>query len=132
MTINNVLGLDVGRKRIGVARVNTIARLPEPIVTLSNDNQFTSRLKELIHIYSIDIIVVGLPRSLDGNETDQSSYTRDFAKGLEYFNLPVVFQDETLSSVEAESRLSGSKTYEKSKIDSMAAVIILEDYLKTI
>ena len=97
MTINNALGLDIGKKRIGVARVNMIALLPTPVTTLVNDDQFINKLRELVNNYEIDTIVVGLPRSLDGKETDQSKYTRDFAVNLSIFNLPVIFQDETLS-----------------------------------
>lgn len=128
----NILGLDIGKKRIGVARVNMVAKLPQPIGTIANDASFLGILGDLIKTYEIDTIVVGLPRSLDGNETDQSKYTRDFARNMTEFNLPVIFQDETLSSVEAESRLSGRRAYEKSKIDAMAAAVILEDYLVSI
>lgn len=128
MTINNLLALDIGKKRIGVARANMIARLPQPLITLDNNDQLINKLSELINLYDIDIIIVGLPRSLDGNETEQSKYTRDFTKDIAVFNIPVVFQDETLTSVNAKNRLN-NKSYKSVSIDAEAAAIILEDYI---
>jgi len=128
----NLLGLDVGEKRIGVARVSMLARLPQPLDTLNNDDQFTNRLNQLIDSYQIDSLIVGLPRNLNGEETKQSTYVRDFCENkLKSLDLQIFFQDETLSSHEAELRLNSvKKHYKKSDIDSVAAVVILEDYLQ--
>ncbi len=125
----NYLALDIGSKRIGVARANSVARLPEPLQVIPNDPDFRSQLDSIIAEYGADEIIVGLPRSLDGNETDQSQYTRAFVSD-NFKNLPVKFQDETLSSVEAEKRM---KIYglqnRPDMLDAVAACIILEDYM---
>jgi len=132
MAVNSVLGLDVGEKRIGVARVHLIARIPEALGALSNDETFSGALQALINEYQPDILVVGLPRSLEGNETAQTAYVRAFCdEKLVAYGLPVLFQDETLSSRVAEDRLKG-KAHTKGDIDAQAAVVILEDYLQTV
>ena len=126
----NLLGLDIGERRIGVARVNLIAKLPEALATLPNNTTFLERLKQLIGEYQIDGLVVGLPRNLNGQETAQSQTIRDFcAKYLNRLNLPIIWQDETLSSVAAESQAKDKQS--KAGVDALAARIILEDYLKT-
>lgn len=129
--IINLLGLDIGGRRVGIARVNSIARLPEPLTTLSNDSTFIGQLKKLINEYQIDGLVVGLPRNLSGQETAQSQYTKSFCSdNLSSLGLPIFWQDETLSSVTAEDTLKNSKSI-KIGVDAMAAKIILDDYLST-
>ena len=132
MGINTILGLDIGEKRVGIARVNLIARLPEPLTTLTNDDSFDASFRQLVDEHQPDALVVGLPRNLQGEETAQSVFSREFSKKyLENLGLPVIFQDETLSSKEAESRL-GTAMVKKGDIDAMAAAVILEDYLQTL
>lgn len=78
-------------------------------------------------------IVVGLPRRLDGSDNDQTPIVRVFAAELARLTgLPVILQDERLSSHEAESRLAVSERdwrKRKAKLDAAAAAIILQDYL---
>lgn len=132
MGINTVLGLDIGEKRVGIARVNLIARLPEPLTALINDDSFDAAFRQLLTEHQPDALIVGLPRNLQGEETAQSAFSREFSKNhLETVGLPVIFQDETLSSKEAESRL-GTAVAKKGDIDAMAAAVILEDYLQTL
>ena len=132
MAVNSVLGIDVGEKRVGIARVHMIARIPEALGALINDESFSGALQALIDEYQPDVLVVGLPRSLEGNETAQTAYVRAFSQErLVSYNLPIVFQDETLSSRVAEERLKGTP-HAKGDIDAQAAVVILEDYLETV
>jgi len=132
MAINNVLGLDIGESKTGVARVNMIARLPQVVATLKNDNNFIPEITKIIKEENIDVMVVGLPRNMNGEETAQTKYVRDYVENyLKSLKLPIIFQDETLSSKAAEVRLAGSG-YKKTDIDAMAAVVILEDYLEQV
>jgi len=132
MAINNVLGLDIGENKTGVARVNMIARLPQVVATLKNDNNFIPEITKIIKEENIDVMVVGLPRNMNGEETAQTKYVRDYVDNyLKSLKLPIFFQDETLSSKAAEVRLAGSG-YKKTDIDAMAAVVILEDYLEQV
>lgn len=121
---NNILALDIGEKRIGVARANTIAKIPEPIATINNNQDFTENFNKLVKEYQPKTIIVGLPRNLSGQETAQSKYTRDFvSSNLSEYN--VFWQDETLSTNQASLQGGG-----KHGIDADAACVILEDYFK--
>jgi len=130
--IHNLIALDVGDKRVGVAITNTLARLPRPYVTLVRDDTFWDKLQKLMADETITQLVVGLPRSLDGNETAQTRTTREFIAGLEkHFSITVVTQDEALTSRKAEHELHArGRPFAKGDIDALAATYILEDYLK--
>lgn len=122
----NILGLDVGERRIGIARINSVAQIAEPLAVLQNDANFVTELKGYITEHSIDVLVVGMPRNMKGEKTKQSASVESFASAnLQDLGLPVVFQDETLSTVVAESRSSMPKAME----DAVAACVILEDYI---
>lgn len=127
------LGLDVGERRIGVALASQIAKLPAPLTTIdrTKTTDVVGDIQRLIQKHDVSVVVIGLPRSLEGNETDQTAYTRAFAKELgERIDAPIVLQDEAGTSLEAETLLkSYQKPYEKGDIDAMAAVLILRDYL---
>ncbi len=126
---SNALGLDVGAKRIGVARVGSIARLPEPLGVLSNDEDFDRKLAEIIAEHGIDLIVVGMPRNMSGEKTAQSAEAEEFAANhLTSLAIKVLFQDETLSSVRAD-RLIKEGRYPADMQDALAACIILEDFV---
>lgn len=125
-----ILGIDVGGARIGVARISTMARLPEPLPAIKVDGTELEQLKALIKEHQIDILAVGLPRSLQGNETEQTKTIRAFTDKLKQFNLPIYLQDEALTSKQAEAELqTRKKPYSKGEIDSLAAAYIAEDFI---
>lgn len=128
---SNLLALDVGERRIGVAIVADDVAVPRLLPTLQNDSSTISHLKAIVQQRLIERIVIGLPRNLNGQETLQTKNVRNFAKQLETtLALPVDFQDEALTSVLAEQILKTRRgTYHKSDIDSLAALQILLDYL---
>lgn len=127
--MSTIIALDVGTVRIGVAIANTIARLPSTYATLTNDERVFEDIAKIIQSESVEQIVVGLPRNLSGDDTDQTRYCRDFAKQLEQY-AAVTLQDEALTSNKAEAELQRrGKPYTKPDIDALAAVYILEDYL---
>ena len=128
-----IIGLDVGTKRIGVARADSTTRIAVPSGFITVDGSEWQEIARLANMYSTNWFVLGLPRSNEGNETQQSMYVRQFAKDLvqKIPGAKVRFQDESLTSVEAEDRLKArKKTYEKGEIDSEAATIILQDFLE--
>lgn len=128
---SNILGVDYGDKRVGLAIVADGVAIPRLLPTLQNDTSLLDQLKTIAEQRQIERVVVGLPRSLSGDETAQTKTVRSFAKELEArLNLPVDFQDEALTSVGAEQTLKNSGgAYEKSDIDSLAASQILLDYI---
>jgi putative Holliday junction resolvase len=124
----NALGLDVGGARIGVARINSIAQISEPLVVLRNDDQFSTELKKLIVEYSADLIVVGLPRNMKGERTQQTEIVESFVGShIEPLGVRVIYQDETLSTVAAEARMPKKDAHLQ---DAYAACVILEDFMQ--
>ena len=131
ITPDYALALDVGSKRIGVAIASLSFKLPRPLCTLMNDDTFFKQLDDLVKTEAIGVLVVGLPRGLEGQETGQTKYVRDFVDQLKtHIDLPINFQDEALTSTRAEAELTArGKIYQKGDIDALAATYILEDYL---
>lgn len=120
-----LLGLDIGQARIGVARGNTEARLASPLAVIAVDGQELDQIKRLIEQEDATELVVGLPRGLDGQETAQTALTREFGQRLSELGLPLRWQDEAGTSVEAESQNQNDKLGP----DARAAALILQDYL---
>jgi len=126
----SILAIDYGEKRVGVARASVIARLPEPLTTLNNTDNLLNDIKDLAYEHEATTIVVGLPRSLEGVDTEQTRKVRGFIDQLHEFGFEVVAQDEAVTSEFAKSELlSTKKAFAKSDIDQLAAVYILQDYL---
>jgi putative Holliday junction resolvase len=127
---DTILALDVGEKRVGVATVSMVARLPRPLTTLTNDENFWTGLQKLVDEEGAGAFVVGLPRGLEGQSTQQTEYARAFITQLQQkFTLPVFEQDEALTSQKAEAELGSRGDYSKANVDSLAATYILEDFL---
>ena len=125
------LALDVGDKRIGAAMTNSIARLPQPLTTLNVDENIMNQISDLIKANQISELIIGLPRGLNGQETDQTKKIRKFNDEISsILNIPIFLIDEAGTSVQAKEELeSRKKAYSKSDVDSLAASYILEDYL---
>ncbi len=129
-----VIGLDVGEKRIGVAKADSSTRIAVPVGFYVVDGSEWQKIARIANMNNTNFFVLGLPRSNEGNETKQSMYVRNFAKIL-IEKIPearIKFQDESFTSVEAEERLKSRKrNYEKGEIDAEAASIILQDFLES-
>ena len=128
-----VIALDVGEKRIGVAKADSNTRIAVPVGFLVVDGSEWQEIARIAKLSSTNLFVLGLPRSNDGNETRQTLYVRNFARTLceKIPGAKIRFQDESLTSVEAEKRLKESgKKYKKGDIDAEAATIILQDFLE--
>lgn len=129
-----IIGLDVGEKRIGVAKVDSDTRIAVPVGFLVVDGSEWQEIARIASLNNTNFFVLGLPRSNEGNETKQTLYVRNFARTLleKIPEAKIRFQDESLTSVEAESRLKKrKKKYEKGDIDTEAATIILQDFIET-
>ena len=72
------LALDVGDKRIGAAMTNSIARLPQPLTTLNVDENIMNQISDLIKANKVSELIIGLPRGLNGQETEQTKKIRKF------------------------------------------------------
>ena len=134
------MAFDPGARRTGVAVSDASATLARPYSCLTG----AGRLDAAVDLVSalraeadgLDAIVVGLPRRLDGSDNEQTPTARTFAAALaSRTGLPVVLQDERLTSVEAESRLARRERdwrRRKARLDAAAAAVILQEYLDTI
>ena len=130
-----ILALDVGEKRIGVARADSDTRIAVPVGFIEVNGSEWQEIAKVARLNSTGFFVLGLPRSNDGNETAQSLYVRQFAKKMieRIPGVKIRFQDESLTSVVAEERLkSRKKRYEKGEVDAEAASIILQDFLESL
>lgn len=128
-----LIALDVGTKRIGVAKADSKVRIAIPYSAVEVDGGEFQKIASLARAWDIDSFVIGLPRNSQGQETEQSRYVRQFARDLKKAipGAKICFQDESLTSVEAEKRLKNRKKgYKKGDIDSEAATIILQDFLE--
>jgi putative Holliday junction resolvase len=134
-----VLGVDVGARRLGLALSDDTATLARPwqvIPAGATPHGSAAAIAALLTPSTdaqIGAIVVGLPRRLSGEDTDQTAAARETAAALaQLTGLAVHLQDERLSSLEAESRLAlREKNWRKrkKKLDAAAAAVILQDYL---
>ncbi|MEI8338471.1 Holliday junction resolvase RuvX [bacterium] len=129
--INNVMALDVGSVRIGVAVSSLGAKIPRPLTTLINSNNIFDEINNLVISQDVQVIVVGLPRGMDGQITEQTKQTQNFVKKLQSnVKLPIYTQDEALTSHKAKEELdSRGKPYAKEDIDALAATYILDDFI---
>lgn len=127
----NLLALDVGDVRIGVALASYPSYLAQALITLNNDQYFIDKLKSLINEYHITRLVIGLPRNMDSKDTPQTLKVRNFVSQIKSnLQLEIYLQDEFLTSKKAEEILNQrSKSYSKEDIDKNAASLILEDYI---
>lgn len=125
------LALDIGRRRIGVAVANSVARIAAPLPAVENNATAPQTIAQLVSSESVDTVVAGLPRGLNGQETEQTAYVRQFVAELgSTISKDIALIDEAVTSVQAEAELSArGKTFSKGDIDSLSAVYILEDYM---
>ncbi len=128
----NLLSLDVGEKRVGVALAEVPTFFARPVTTLENNDQLAEAVADLAQQYQITTIVVGYPRNQSGEPTEQTKIVEATVGTLQLpKTITLAWQDESLTSVKAEEELeSRGKSYEKGDIDSLAATFILEDYVK--
>jgi putative holliday junction resolvase len=139
--VGRVAGLDVGERRIGVAVSDVTGTLARPVGVLQTsglDGDAVERAaSELARLAAeedgLASLVVGLPRRLDGSPNDMTPRVEKFAASLRTrIAVPVMLQDERLTSREAESRLAVREKdwrARKKLLDAAAAAIILQDYL---
>lgn len=127
-----ILALDYGEKRTGVAVASLEAKIANPLTTLDSTADLDLLVNKLIVEHKPEVLVVGLPRGLDGQETAQTARTRAFADMLsKNVNVPIVLQDEAGTSSKAREELEArKKPYKKSDVDALAACYILEDYIR--
>ncbi|NLC76987.1 MAG: Holliday junction resolvase RuvX [Clostridia bacterium] len=129
------MGLDVGDKTIGVAVSDPLGLTAQGITTIkrAGEAEDLAELRQLAESYQVGLVVLGLPRNMNGTIGPQGEKVLAFKAQLEAaLGLPVELQDERLTTVAAEKLLISadvSRARRKKVIDKMAAAVILQCYL---
>lgn len=132
----SALGLDVGSKRIGVAGCDGTGLIATGLTTIERTSfdRDVAQLRELVEQRQVQVLVVGLPYSMDGTLGFQARHVQKLAARLAAaLQLPVEYMDERLTSFEAEELLKAEKrspSRNKAIIDRKAAAIILQQWLE--
>lgn len=133
-----IMGLDVGSRTVGVAVSDPMGWTAQgvEIIRINEDeeNFGFDRLEELVAQYEVTKFVVGLPKNMNNTIGPRAEASMSYGDQIkELFDLPVEYQDERLTTVQAERMLveqaNTSRAKRKKVIDKLAAVMILQNYL---
>lgn len=129
------IGLDLGTKTLGIAISDITGTIATSYKIIRHDNDFNYLIKELKNIIEekqIQTIVLGLPKNMNNTIGERAQMVLEFKNMLEIFNLPIILEDERLTTKVAENILINANVSRKKRkkvIDKMAANVILQSYL---
>ncbi|MBQ5398017.1 MAG: Holliday junction resolvase RuvX [Ruminococcus sp.] len=132
-----ILSVDLGKARTGLAICDKSEMLATPLAQISEKNPdfLVEKVSSVAMARQAEMIVVGLPKNMDGTEGDSAKNARDFAQKLKKrTGLLVRMQDERGTTITAHNYLNATNTRGKKRknvVDSVAATIILQNYLDT-
>lgn len=131
-----VLGLDIGEKRIGVAVSDPQGRVATPVTVLDAARVFGGgrELERILEDYEdVELIVIGLPRTLEGSEGPQAARVRQAGETIgERLQVPISYVDERLTSAEAHRRMAeagADSRQRRGSVDMVAASLMLQAFL---
>lgn len=132
-----ILAVDLGKARTGLAVCDKNEILASPLAQISEKNPeiLLEKIANVALVKQAELIVMGLPKNMDGTEGDSAKYAREFAKKLmDRTGLIVRMQDERGTTITAHNYLNATNTRglkRKNVVDSVAATIILQNFLDT-
>jgi putative Holliday junction resolvase len=130
-----ILALDLGTKRTGVALSDELKMIAQPLEYIPTEPfaEFLARLKEILREKQVELILVGLPRNMDGSYGPAAMKAREFAAALrDAVAIPIQMWDERLTTAQAQRFLIQGgvrRKQRKEKVDQTAAAILLQSYL---
>ena len=130
--MHRILGIDYGEKRVGLALSDPMHMIASPYKTIPNNPDLIVAIQSIMKAEIVEIVVVGLPKGMKGQETAQTKHVTSFVGNLNQNDIKVELVDERLTSISAKKALveQGIKTgHNKGLIDQTAAAIILQQYL---
>jgi putative Holliday junction resolvase len=133
-----VLAIDHGTKRMGIAISDELKMIAQPLEYIPAEPfaKFLERLKEILREKEVELIVVGLPRNMDGSYGPAALKVQEFVAALKTaLTLPIQMWDERLTSAQANRfLLQGNvrRAQRKEKVDKTAAAILLQAYLDSL
>ena len=136
MTNRTIIAFDFGTLSIGIAIGQEITATARPLTALKAKDSKPNwlEIEKILQEWQPELTIVGLPLNMDGTEQPISNQARKFANRLHgRFGIQVTLHDERLSTIEAKAQLfkqGGYRALNKSKIDSISAVIILESWFE--
>ena len=133
-----ILGIDYGEARTGFAIPDELGITAQGLETLQSngsDKLILKKIDELLEIYNIDTIVVGMPYNMNGTKSERAKITQEFIHKLKckYNKLKIDWIDERLTTVEAHKTmnfLNINKHKKRNIVDTISAVYILETYME--
>ena len=133
--MGRILAIDYGDRRTGLAVSDLTGTIPGEAVTLEewNPERLAARIADFAAQRDVELLLLGLPKNMDGSEGSRAEKAREFAGLLEAAcGLPLQFWDERRSSIEAHQVLHANGKKEKkhrASVDAVAASLLLEGYL---
>lgn len=130
-----ILALDHGTVRIGVAVSDELKMIAQPLEFIPAEpfDAFVTRLQQIIREKEVELILIGMPRNMDGSYGPAAQKVQEFVKALTpLVSAPIKTLDERLTSVQANRLLIEANVrrgQRKQKVDKMAAAILLQSYL---
>ncbi len=130
-----ILSVDYGDKRTGIAICDKLEMLASPVCVITewNIDGLATKILEIAKDKNAEVIVIGLPKNMDGSEGFRADACRELGKKLkDLTEIPINFWDERLTTVSAHKILSDNNVRgkkRKSVVDAVAADIILQDYI---
>ena len=130
-----LIGIDVGKKRVGIAQTDLLQTIANPVGTFSPENVFTE-IGNIVEHAPVKKFVIGWPLSLSGDEGSATQMVEAFIKKLQqkFPEIEIIKVDERYTSSQArdimlEAGVPKKKRQEKGRVDRIAAAIILQNYL---
>ena len=133
-----VLAIDHGTVRMGIAISDELKMIAQPLEFIPAEpfSGFLDRIKFLLSEYEVELLLLGMPRNMDGSYGDASIKVKEFEAILnKSTTIPIKTFDERLTSVQANRALTQGRVKKKKKrknVDAMAAAILLQSYLDSI
>ena len=133
-----VLAIDHGTVRMGIAISDELKMIAQPLEFIPAEpfSGFLDRIKFLLSEYEVELLLLGMPRNMDGSYGDASIKVKEFEAILKKSTtIPIKTFDERLTSVQANRALTQGRVKKKKKrknVDAMAAAILLQSYLDSI
>lgn len=132
------LGIDYGDARVGIAITDPLGITAQGLETIhhdGNDKIVLKRLEEILKEYEIDTFAIGMPLNMDGSKSERAEITENFIHKLKckFNKIKIVPIDERLTTVEAHKTmnfLNVNKHKKRNIVDTIAAIYILESYMK--
>ncbi len=135
--MGRIISIDYGRKRTGLAASDTLQMIANGLTTLPS-GEVVNFLSEYVKKEPVDVFVVGLPKQMNNEPSENMKYVEAFVTHLKRVipEIPVEYYDERFTSVLAhkamlEGGLKKKKRQDKALVDEISAVIILQEYLES-